>query len=369
MQPTGITIESPVAFRALISSRLFWVANGFLWLAFLTFFSYAQYRNAAAAELSYTWLDYFVMLAPWFLNFIWVTPMVFLVMHAALELPKKESLINRFVKPFTASLGILFCYWTVSLVMQIFIRNQSFEGFLGRLHNVVISTGVIDFVIYSGIFSAAVGAHFYHKAVNERLSIHQIQQELIQEQLKALRSQLNPHFLFNTLNTITSLVRLKKLDDAVLALSELSTMLRISLDNKQEETVSLREEMQFINSYLVIQKMRFADKLKIDIDIDTNCLNVRIPNMLLQPLVENAVQHGSQALGQQNTVALRIHNRNGCLVIKLTNHIADTDPHKGFGIGLNNTRKRLEKLYSDFQLELKPLNNGLFQTLLSLPSR
>ena len=338
-------------------------------MAFLTFFSYAQSRNAKAIELDYSWADYFVMLLPWFLNFIWVTPLVFWITHSVLALPRRPLQWKEYGRHLMASLGVLFLYWTMSLAIQVLIRQQSFDGFLQRLYNVILSTGIIDFVIYACILSAAIGTHYYHRAMNERIAVNKIKQELMVEQLKVLRSQLNPHFLFNTLNTITSLVRLKKLDDAVLALSELSTMLRCSLEAKHDEVIALRDEMQFINSYLVIQKMRFANKLKLDIHVDDNCLNQRIPNMLLQPLVENAIEHGAQAVGQENLISLHIHCRRDQLVIELTNHVAEDDPHKGFGIGLNNTRKRLERIYSHFQFELRPLSNGLFKTLLTLPSQ
>lgn len=340
-----------------------------MWLGFLTFFSYAQAANARAAELTYTWGDYFVMLAPWFLNFTWVTPIVFFIVHNLLTLPLKESSKRRLASYVLASFGVLFVYWTASLAMQVIIRGESFNGFQARLYDVILSTGIIDIVIYAGILMGAIGVHFYHEAMRQRFSLNQVKQELIVEQLKVLRSQLNPHFLFNTLNTVTSLVRLKKLDDATLALSELSNMLRISLANKQSQTVSVREEMQFVHSYLLIQKMRFADKLEITTDIDNSCMNVHIPNMLLHPLVENAVQHGSQSNGKNNAVSLSIHLRHNMLEIDLVNNVGAHNSHEGFGIGVHNTRERLKKLYSDFQLELMPLENGLFRTLMRLPQQ
>ncbi|WP_100644447.1 sensor histidine kinase [Alteromonas facilis] len=349
-----------------IQSRWFWLTNTFVWIGFLTFFSFAQSRNAKAVELAISWGDYWIMMAPWFLNFIWVTPMVFVVMHVALV----EKSTRAWYQPLStafASLGVLFCYWTVSLIMQMLIRGEAFDAFHMRLYKVIMSTGVIDIVIYFAIFWAAIGAHYYHKAMEHRVSINQIKQELVLEQLKALRSQLNPHFLFNTLNTISSLVRLNEQDKAIEALSELSTMLRMSLDTKQDEIISLRQEMQFIDSYLAIQKLRFADKLRIDTQIDSNCLNAQIPNMLLQPLVENAVQHGSQIGGKDNVISLRIHNREGELVIFLTNHVGEQEDQRGFGIGLANTRERLQRMYKSFKLELTPVNDGVFQTLLSLP--
>ncbi|MBT0585897.1 sensor histidine kinase [Alteromonas oceanisediminis] len=365
----GILIASyqDIAHSDKMFSRFFWLANTLLWCSVLVFFSYAQSRNAQAAELEITWFQFIEMLAPWFLNFIWVTPAIFAIVHRSMLLDAEKRWHERFVKPALASLGILFCYWTLSLVMQTFIRDQSFNDFLHRLYRVILSTGVIDIVIYFGILAAAIGAHFYHESMKERVMLTEIKQELITEQLKSLRSQLNPHFLFNTLNTVTSLIRIGKINEATDAIAQLSTMLRATLENKNQETVTLQEEMAFINSYIGIQKLRFADKLKVDISVAEGCLAMLIPNMLLQPLVENAVQHGSQSVEKDNLIELVIAERAGKLSITLTNQIAETDLHNGFGIGLNNTRKRLEQIYEDYQFESVPLTNGLFRTLLLLP--
>ncbi len=306
------------------------------------------------------------MMAPWFLNFIWVTPAVFVVIHTTLE-KNEQNKWRKFWPAAMASLGVLFCYWTLSLIMQLIIRDQSFADFQQRLYGVIMSTGVIDIVIYAAILWAAVGGHYYHKSMQQRVLFNKMQQQLVAEQLKALRSQLNPHFLFNTLNTVSSLVRLDEKDKAINALSELSTMLRMSLDTKQDEIITLRQEMQFIHSYLAIQKLRFAEKLKIQTEVDDDCLNVSIPNMLLQPLVENAVQHGAQLAGQANEITLSIRQQDGALEIYLTNHVDENNSESGFGIGLSNTQERLKRLYKSFRLELTPLNNGIFQTLLSLP--
>ena len=173
--------------------------------------------------------------------------------------------------------------------------------------------------------------------------------------------------MFNTLNTIASLVRLKREKDAVNALSELSQMLRTILENKNNEDVRIKDEIAFINCYLSIQKMRFAEKLETKVTVAEDCLNIQIPNMLLHPLVENAVQHGSQLESNKNPLNLDIKRTHNELRVKLTNKVAHNEKHKGFGIGLTNTRARLSRLYSHFQLELNPINDDVFETLLAIP--
>ena len=113
--------------------------------------------------------------------------------------------------------------------------------------------------------------------------------------------------------------------------------------------------------------MRFSDKLDVKISVDDNCLDLDIPNMLLHPLVENAVQHGSQLESNRNLVDLDVCRKDDQLLVKLTNKVAENDEHKGFGIGVSNTRDRLAKMYNDYCLDLHPKQGGFFETTLIIP--
>jgi two-component system, LytTR family, sensor kinase len=215
----------------------------------------------------------------------------------------------------------------------------------------------MDFVIYSAI----VGAYFavdYRRQLRQReMAASQLQASLSQARLQALRAQLNPHFLFNTLNAI-SVLALKGQGEAVAqTLSQLSELLRLSLDAGLPQEVPLEEELEFTDRYLAIQRIRFADRLTVTRTVDPDTLGALVPSLLLQPLVENAVMHGvglQPGPGRIEIHAVKCGNR-------LRIQVVDSGPgFPGFpaadarreGIGLANTRARLEQLYpADYRLD------------------
>ncbi|GAA0854069.1 hypothetical protein GCM10009114_08570 [Aliiglaciecola litoralis] len=310
-------------------------------------------------------LTIWVLLSPWFLNWIIVTAGIFIVVRNN-DIPDKP-LSNKVLSHFFWMWVLLFCYWSVSTFERMLLADQNLEQYGQTLWRTLTTSAQLDFFIYFAVLACGLGIRFYHNAIQEGIELKRMHYQLTQEQLKTLRSQLNPHFLFNALNTIASLVRLKREKDAVYALSELSLMLRKILENKNHSDIKIKDEIAFINSYLAIQKMRFADKLDTHISVQPDCLEIAIPNMLLHPLVENAVQHGSQLESSKNLLNLVISRDGSELKVVLTNKVAKNVQHNGFGIGLSNTRERLSKLYNHFRLESQPLDNDLFETLLAIP--
>lgn len=171
--------------------------------------------------------------------------------------------------------------------------------------------------------------------------------QLARAQLDALRSQLRPHFLFNTLNAISVLT----LEDAARArhmVVRLGSLLRRSLDEEEHE-VPLRQELGFLDDYLDIQRARFGDRLVVTLDVDTGAADARVPVLLLQPLVENAIEHGWPEKDATTSISLRAERSDG--VLRLS--VEDNGPGAGDagqlreGIGLSNTRERLRRLYGD----------------------
>ncbi|MBF7074511.1 histidine kinase [Glaciecola sp. MH2013] len=345
--------------------RYFWLINIAFWIAVLGLFVHIQYGAAEGTEYELTWLNTWVLMSPWFLSWIVVTGGVFhSVAHTA---SVARSTIRKVTYQVLTMAGLLSMYWAFCSAMRIVLRDDSFADYINVFIFILQNSSQLDIAIYLGILACALGLSFYHQSMERNIEVKHLQNQLIQEQLKALRSQLNPHFLFNTLNTIASLVRLKREKDAVSALAELSMMLRKILENKNDSDIRIKDEISFINSYLTIQKMRFSDKLETHISVAANCLDLEIPNMLLQPLVENAVQHGSQLESNQNPLSLNISRDENELTFTMVNKVAQNDHHDGFGIGLSNTRERLTRLYSSFRLELRPLKEGLFETVLAIP--
>jgi two-component system LytT family sensor kinase len=149
-----------------------------------------------------------------------------------------------------------------------------------------------DLLVYSLIVGSWYAIEYYRRYREREFQAAQLETQLAQAQLDTLRMQLHPHFLFNTLNGIVGLVRDHKNEAAVNMLVGLSDLLRHTLEHSERQEVELKEELKFINLYLRIQQMRFSDRLKIKMDIDPSTMQALVPNLLLQPLVENALRHG-----------------------------------------------------------------------------
>ena len=174
-----------------------------------------------------------------------------------------------------------------------------------------------------------------------------------QSQLKMLRYQLNPHFLFNTLNAISTLVMDRDTGTATRMVQGLSAFLRHSLDNDPMQRVTLRQELDALRLYLDIEKTRFGDRLKVEIDVDPACHDARLPSLLLQPLVENAIKYAIARQVEGGTLAVRARCRDGMLAVDVEDDGPGMPPATAEapqrGVGLANTRERLRVLYGDRQ--------------------
>lgn len=225
----------------------------------------------------------------------------------------------------------------------------AFKSFYGR--------NIIDMAYYWAVLAFGYSLEIYHRYKNEELKSVQLEARLVETELKALREQLRPHFLFNTLNTISVLVREKKNDDAVTLIARLSSLLRMSLDNTRVHEVTVRQEMDFLERYIDIQKARFSDRLNVGIAIEPAAMEARIPNLLLQPLVENAILHGIASKSGPGRVDVTGRVEDG----KLHLEVRDDGPGLGDGmkrakegVGLSNTRERIAKIYgAQGQLSLR----------------
>jgi hypothetical protein len=352
-------------------SRLFCLSNFLFWLVLNS----VATENAHRTRLFYgqdsnwylTWVDYL----PWWINWAFVTPFIIAAI-ASIKFDEKHVLI--FIgKNLLLLLVTMSVYWSLTLIQAALLHNYGvFDwGVLkGTAEHVLLSPMHFDLLIYLSVTCLGYTLNYYSRNKQQVIHNQQLANQLLRVELESLKSQLSPHFLFNTLNTISGLVRLEQKNDAVHALNELSKMFRKVLENQKNQLTSLKNEMEFIDSYLNIQKMRFENKLVVKIEIDSDCLETELPFMLLHTLVENAVQHGSQLESDENLLHLKIAINNLNLLIELTNKVSINDNHKGFGIGLENCRKRLKHIYFDcYSLECNKTDDGYHKTTLKLPVR
>lgn len=208
----------------------------------------------------------------------------------------------------------------------------------------------MNLLTYWVILGVGSMREYYRKYRDRELRNAQLEAQLTQAQLQALKMQLHPHFLFNTLNTISSLMH-KNVQDADRVLARLGDLLRASLRNSGVHEVSLREELEFLRRYLEIEQMRFGERLKVDIRVDPELLELKVPSFILQPLVENSIRY---AVGSRNTgglIKISAGRRNGRLTLSVKDDgpglTVDSGMTGSEGVGLQNTRARLQQLYGD----------------------
>ena len=211
----------------------------------------------------------------------------------------------------------------------------------------LLKTAFFELMVYAAVLSADQAIAYQRRYREAALVQSQLEARLVEAHLDALKGQLHPHFLFNTINAITVLMRKGETASAIRMLGGLSDLLRRSLTSLRVERVTLETELDFIDRYLEIQTMRFPDRLRVTMEIEPAARRATFPSMLLQPIVENAIEHGiaPRVGGGRITIAARVDV--GTLRIEVRDDGAGLDsPAKhGCGVGLSNVKKRLAQLY------------------------
>ena len=233
--------------------------------------------------------------------------------------------------------------------------------------------GVLGLIAYCIIVIIAGFAYLREEMRQRELRQAQLETRLASAELEKLRMQIHPHFLFNTLQAAITLVQEDPhaAEDVLLRLSQL---LRISLDQMESNEISLVRELEFLELYTGIQRARFGDRLAVEIHAEPDTLNLLIPPLILQPLVENAIRHGIGKHKGKDCVEIFAHKKDGGLQIEVwnANSVAEAEGEKLFlrGVGLRNTRARLEQLYgAKGQLIFRSLARGGVVVLISVPAR
>jgi sensor histidine kinase YesM len=332
------------------------------WTLFALFFSTQLYVNVIYHGKS---LPFSNILIPWLTcGYLWaaLTPVaLWLARRFPLE---KEVIVRRVALHLLFAVVIsLLQLVAYNFVFQTLVHHSSDSFFpLGPFQDVLVGQFHFNLLLYSVIVGLYQTFDYYRRfrereqrATQLELEASQLETQLTRAQLDALKMQLHPHFLFNTLNTISVLME-EDVSAANEMLLRLSDLLRAALRNNEAHEVTLAEELQFLEKYLQIEQARFQDRLKVRIDPAPETLSAYLPNLILQPLVENAIRHAVAPRTTETTVEIRSHKSDGHL------HLSVTDNGEGMvdqvaptnGIGLRNTRARLEKLYGpdhDFKLE------------------
>jgi two-component system, LytTR family, sensor kinase len=211
----------------------------------------------------------------------------------------------------------------------------------------------------------------YRSGQERELTASRLEAQLSQQKLRRLRSQLDPHFLFNTLNCISGLIR-RDTEAADTMLVRLSEMLRATLASDGRQEVRLREELALANAYIDIMRVRFGDRLRVRVNVDERLLDEAVPSFLLHPLVENAIRHGMHESARTTNVEITAHFDSSGLVVRVADDGRGPPPEqmRKEGIGLRNTRGRLEGLYGGLgDLMLTTRDGGGTEVSVRLPRR
>jgi len=254
-------------------------------------------------------------------------------------------------------------YWLgLMLVMRPFdLRTASVSEI--RFGDFLFYRLPLEWLLYCLVLGGAMAFEFYERYRERALQAAQLETSLVDARLQALELQLQPHFLFNTLNAISGLVRMKRNEEAIAMLAGLSELLRYTLDHAGDQKVPLDAELAVLRRYLEIQRARFPDRMSFTIDVSDEAGRGAVPTLLLQPLAENAIRHGIEQSASPGVVNVRAFRNNGHLNIEVFN-TGTLGGSTDRGIGVRNTVDRLRHLYGDEgQFELKSAGEGVLASV------
>lgn len=326
----------------LVNKRWVWVK----WSLIITCYTLLALFSATRLIFGGPNPDYGQILSENFIDwYMWalLTPFIIWFIHRFTF--DDSSLFRKFVINIPASVFFTFVY-----LLFVYLAYTANPLIPDRGFTAILFDHYYFFITCLAIFGVNYAFDYYTKLRERELKNSQLEAKLAQAQLQVLKMQIHPHFLFNTLNAISALIR-KDPEAGDKMITHLSDLLRITLDNAGEQEVPLIKELELLNPYLEIERTRFSDRLVIVTDIDPETKSAKVPNLLLQPLVENAIKHGIGPRSSGGTIEISAKKENGRLLITIKDDgpgIPEDNLKKiKEGIGLSNTKARLKQLYGD----------------------
>lgn len=271
-----------------------------------------------------------------------------------------------------AALAFSFLY--VALRAAVGVAHGSWidepTGFMEVFQPLLVKTFPFNLLVYGVIVSVSHGIDYYRKYHERTVHALELEKHLAEARLQALLRQLKPHFLFNTLNGIASLMH-TDVDAADRMLVRLSELLRLTMGHPGQPLTRLADEIAFVEKYLEIERIRFRDRLTVAFDVEPAALDADVPSLILQPLVENAIRHGIEPHARPGRIEITAHRTSAGLELAVLDNGGGM-PEGGFtreGIGIANTRERLRELYGErHRFEMRNRAGGGLEVRLSIPS-
>lgn len=322
--------------------------------------SHESWLPVFATEMA-TWLPW-ALATPWIIGlarrypFIRGTTLRTVAVHVA-----AFATIGAVAEGWTATLQVLFNPW----------GNRQPPGFWDSWSTTLLYHVLIFLIAYALILTVTYLVDSRDNVARQMTETARLNEELSRAQLAALRRQIEPHFMFNALNSIAGLVRDHRNDAAVSMIVGLSEFLRRATENSHRAQVTLAEEVEYLQRYLDIQKLRFGERLRVSVDIPADLLDAQVPSLLLQPLVENAIKHGiaTRVVGGNVRVTGALTDGNLCLSVYNDGPSFPADwQTSGAGVGLANLRTRLKILHGDASgLQMRRAGADGVEVLVALP--
>jgi sensor histidine kinase YesM len=362
------------------AARRRWLISLLLVFGFWTFFSFFNgnqvFFGMRAEGMRHSWLRIVGwQFLVWHIWTCWTPLLILIGRRFPIERSSwaRNLLIHIPVALFFSALHLALCI-LLTILIRPFDVYSSTASFTTQFLRSAQFWLPIELIIYGATLGIGHAFSYYEKYRERERRAAQLEAQLMQAQLQALKMQIHPHFLFNTLNGIAGLVRDHKNKAAVDMIAGLSDLLRHTLENAGRQEVPLREELDFLELYLDIQQMRFSDRLEVQMEIAPETLEARVPNLILQPLVENAIRHGVAQRISAGLVMVSARREDGLLQLK----VYDDGPglqegwrmEESDGIGLANTRARLQQLYgTEHRFDISNREGGGVEATLLIPLR
>ena len=329
---------------------LFWTAFGFV-SGFQVWISMITHGHSVPLLIGY----YVLVWEAW----LGATALIFwLAKRFPVVPPRRMSILVHALA--ACALGVVHSLYSVTLMilMRPYDRMTAEISQL-RISEIIFYRLPLVWILYCLVLGSAIALEYYERYRERALQAAQLEASLSDARLQALELQLQPHFLFNTLNAISALVRSRRNDEAVTMMAGLSELLRYTLDHSGNPQVALGEEISVLRRYLEIQRARFPDRMSFTIDASTEAERGLVPTLLLQPLAENAVKHGIEVSASPGVITVRAARSGDRLTIEVFNSgILGT--HSNGGIGLRNTLARLRHIHgNEGKFDLTSVNGGV----------
>ena len=350
--------------------RWYWVVA--LWLGFGLFDStQTVFVMHAEGMHHFWWRLFFTNVLAW-LPWMLATPIAFRLDYKfpTLHWKRPEFWISHLAA--CMSINVATAAWVALLeeALNPYALDPGPDPFTQLLRRKFFSGILTSIILYGLVLLVAHIAETQRRFALQQAETARLNEQLSKAQLNALRRQIEPHFLFNTLNAIAGLVRERRDEAAVSMIAELSDFLRRVVNDSDRQQVPLAEELEFTRKYLDIQKVRFADRLEFSVDVPGELMAAQVPSLILQPMIENAVKHGIAKRIQGGAIRLAAARSNGTLTLRIYNDgpsLPSEWEQNKTGIGISNVRTRLESLYGNgFELNLRNQRGGV-EASVSLP--